>query len=60
MVTDEDLIAEAIRGGRVRRVPTGAVVLPERRPQVAEPRVRPETCGSGRQRLAAPGADEQG
>lgn len=58
MATDDELIAEAIRAGKVRRMPVGARALPERPPVADETRVRPESCGSGRQCPALPGADD--
>ena len=56
---EADLIAEAIRAGKVTRLAPGARALPERAERPSPAKVAPTSCGSGRQR-PEPGADEQG
>ncbi len=57
MPTLEEIVAEAVAAGRVRRVPEGARSLPPPPPPKGVNQ-RPESCSSGRQILAMPGADD--
>lgn len=58
MPTIDDLVAEAIAAGRLRRIPDGTRAIPPRDRTGKDPNQRPESCGSGRQIHACPGADD--
>ncbi len=55
----QKLVAQAVAGGRLQRIPTGVRALRDRPPPaVSEPLVRPEACFGGRQVDRHPHLDE--
>lgn len=57
MVTDAELVREAVDAGRVRHVPKGVRAL-STRPDAEVPKSRPEGCGSGRWVGSCPALDQ--